>query len=246
MKELFAIYDALLDGPGEERIQACAAGTFWTGVQTEHALGLAMTTAGDTAPRLLSGDYAQMTLRQLARGVKSWNYAEAGFAMAAVNAWYNTLSRLDSLDAREPYEHFCTRGLDLTGKRLGLVGHLRMPREILTQAGEVFILERDPRPGDYPDAACDWILPTCDVVIITASTLVNKTLPHLLTLCGDAYTILTGPTCPMCPALLELGLDRLSGMVVQDQGSMLRRIREDLPGPPYPLGQTFLLSRDRV
>ena len=40
---------------------------------------------------------------------------------------------------------------------------------------------------------------------MTASPLVNKTLPHLLELSKDAYTILAGPSCPMCPQLLDFG-----------------------------------------
>ena len=89
---------------------------------------------------------------------------------------------------REVFDKYCTDGVALHGKHIGVVGHLNMPRSVYEQAASVRILERSPRPGDYPDSACDWLIPQCDVVIMTASTLVNKTLPHLLDLARNAYT----------------------------------------------------------
>lgn len=247
MDEFFTLYDLLLSGMDTaETATAALSGQCWTVVETETAFGMAMTTPGDTAPRMLTGDYAAMPLKTLAQASKSWNLREAGFGMAAVNAYYNTPQRLRMLNAYEPFENYCTAGLDLRGQRIGVVGHLNMPEAIRQQAAQVWILERNPRPGDYPDSACDAILPRCDTVIITASTLVNKTLPHLLSLCRNAYTILTGPTCPMCPALLELGIQRLSGLVITNWNGMREKILSDIPGTPYPMGVPFLLTGDRL
>ncbi len=246
MTDFFALYDALLEDIPPQPITALLPGIFWTGVETQDALGLAMTTPGDTAPPALPRWESAATLAELAPGIKSWNFREATAAMAAVNAHYNTPGRLAQLDAGEPFENYCTRGLDLRGKAIGVVGHLNMPESIRREAGRFFILERSPQPGDYPDSACDALLPGCDVVILTACTLVNKTLPHLLELCAGAYTILAGPTCPLCPRLLDFGIDRLSGLVITDRQAMKQRISQDLPGPPYPTGQPFLLTKEAL
>ena len=245
MKHFFELYDALIQGVGEGTVAETRCGQCWTAVETVDAFGMAMTTPVDTAPRMLDREYAGMALGELARAAKSWNLAEAGFGMAAINAHYNTERRLAALGAYEPFEKYCTDGLDLHGKHIGVVGHLNMPASIREQAASVRILERNPREGDYPDSACDWLLPQCDVVIITASTLVNKTLPHLLELSKDAYTILAGPSCPMCPELLDFGIDRLAGLVITDREGMRNKIRQEIPGPPYPLGRPFLLRRER-
>ena len=187
-----------------------------------------------------------MSLKELAAAAKSWNLTEAGFGMAAVNAFYNTPAKLEQLEAYEPFDNYCTDGVDLKDKRIGVIGHLNMPSSVYDQAKEIRILERNPRPGDYPDSACDFLLPQCDVVIMTASTLVNKTLPHLLELCKNAYTILAGPSCPMCPGLLELGIDRIAGLVITDTCGMKNKIIREIPGPPYPMGKPFLLTRERL
>ena len=247
MTDFFALYDLLIEGIHTDAVVTnTLMGECWTAVETAGHFGMAMTTPVDTAPRMLGGDYAGMQLKELAAAAKSWNLEEAGFGMAAVNAFYNTPEKLELLGAYEPFDNYCTDGVDLKDKRIGVIGHLNMPSSVHEQAKEVLILERNPRPGDYPDSACDFLLPACDVVIMTASTLVNKTLPHLLELCKNAYTILAGPSCPMCPGLLELGIDRIAGLVITDVKGMKDKILREIPGPPYPMGKPFLLTRERL
>ncbi len=245
MRDFFEIYDVLLRGISSgEKVVNTLKGQCWTAVETASAFGMAMTTPMDSVPPMIGGSYEGLPLRQLAQACKSWNLTEAGFGMAAVNCFYNTPKRLETMGAYEPFDKYCTDGLDLRGKHIGVVGHLNMPDSVREQAASVRILERDPRPGDYPDSACDWLLPQCDVVLITASTLVNKTLPHLLELCRDSYTILAGPTCPMCPDLLEMGIDRISGLVITNVEGMKEKIQKEVFGPPYPMGKPFLLRRE--
>ena len=247
MDDLFQLYDTLIGSiPAGHLITHSLSGDQWTAVETADTFGMAMTTPGDTIPSQFSTPYEGMELRDLAQASKSWNLTEASYGVAAINAFYNTPHRLDALQADLEFDLYCTHGLDLKGKRIGVVGHLNMPDFVREQATELLILERSPRPGDYPDSACEWILPTCDIVLITGSTLVNKTLPRLLQLCKNACTILTGPTVPLCPALLELGIDRIAGLVITDRAGMTCKIQTNRSGPPYPHGRPFLLSRDSL
>jgi len=247
MSNFFALYDTLIDGiSSDSTVTGTLVGQCWTAVETGNHFGIAMTTPVDTAPRMLSANHTGLSLRELAQAAKSWNLTEAGFGMAAINAYYNTPQQLEFLDAYEPFEKYCTDGVDLIGKHIGVVGHLNMPQTVYEQAASVRILERNPRPGDYPDSACDWLIPQCDVVIITASTLVNKTLPHLLDLAQNTYTILAGPSCPMCPELLNFGIDRIAGLVITNKEGMKEKIRKEIFGPPYPMGKPFLLTKERI
>lgn len=244
MSDFFRIYDTLLEGIREtEKINCAIAGANWAAVGTEERFGIALLTEGASRPPLLKGEREGMSLAKLAGAVCSWNLEEASYGLAAINAFYNTQERLEQLQCEEPFDNFCTGGLALRGKRLGVVGHLRMPAYIEEEAGEVLYLERKPGPGDFPDSACDWILPTCDIVLITGSALINKTLPHLLELCRDAYTILVGPSVPMCERLLDCGIDRLSGLVITEQDTLLQAIRCEKDRTPYPMGKAFLLSK---
>lgn len=83
-------------------------------------------------------------------------------------------------------------------------------------------------------AAAERGLPGCQVVIITALTLINHTIDHLLQLSGDAAVALVGPSTPMLPLLGERGVSHLFGMEVVDvdrtlavvsQGGGTRRLK---------------------
>lgn len=243
---MWQLYDRLLENlPGDGVVETVCSTNHWTMAAWENHLGLAMTTFGDTRPPVLSG-LEQRPVWEVAGGVKSWNLPEASAAMAVINGCYNTPARLEALRCAEPFENYCTRGLDMTGKTVGVIGHLGMPAEILRLAKEVYVLERNPRPGDYPDSACEYLLPKCDVVLITGSSFVNKTLPRLLELSKSAYTIVTGPTVPMCPELLNMNIQRLAGLVVTDRERASDHVKRGVPGNPYPFGIPFLLSEDHL
>ena len=239
--DFFALYDALLAGiDSAAPVLSIAMGEQWCLAAAGTGLGIAMHTPGASIPPLYPAGLAGLPLSQAARAVKSWNLEEASFGLAAANAFYNTPSRLAGLP---DYGHYAD-GLDFTGMTVGIVGHMHGPAGLREQARQVYVLERDPRPGDYPDSACELLLPRCDLVIITGSSLINKTLPRLLSLCPNAYTILTGPSVPLCPVLLDFGIDRLSGLVVTQREAMAAHVRQSIPGNPYSLGQGFLLRRD--
>lgn len=247
MQDFFALYDALLSGMGADAdkmtIEYALSGRCWAMCETAQSTGIAMEGGAASAPRLFEREFAGLTLREAAGAIKSWNLVEAGLGVAALNAYYNTTARMDALGCYEPYDNYCSRGLDFDGARIGVIGHMGLTAEIRGAAKEIFTLERAPKDGDYPDSACDFILPGCDYVFITGSTIMNKTLPHLLELCKNAVTILIGPSVPMCPALLDFGIARLSGMAVTDRAGMHEHVAGGVGGNPYRFGTSFLLTK---
>lgn len=241
--EFFRLYEAIAAGvESEEIIRRTASAELWSMVETEKASGIAMTTPCESIAPMYE-KYEGLSLKEAVKAVGSWNLTEASLALAAANAYYNTVDRMEALGAKEPYDNYCTAGLDFEGKTVGLIGHLRGPEDMYKKAKKVYILERSPHPGDYPDSACDFILPQCDIVLITGSSIINKTLPHLLELCRDAFTILTGPSVPLCPELLDLGIDRIAGMAVTNREGMRRHVLENAICTPYLYGESFMLQR---
>ena len=241
--DFLALYDALCAGvTGGDNIEKTISGERWALAETASSSGIAMFTAGSTIGRLYS-TLEGLSLEEAAQAVKSWNLEEASLGLAAANAFYNTAERIEAYGVGVPMDVFYTDGIDLRGKTVALIGHMHGPKGLREQAKAVYILERAPQEGDYPDSACDWILPQCDLVIITGSSLINKTLPHLLELSQDALTILTGPSVPLCPELLDFGLDRIAGMAVADRGAMRERVEKGLHGSPYGEGIPFLLKK---
>ena len=242
--DFFELYNVLSRGVDSDEpiLKSCTA-KIWAMARTENSLGFAAMTEGRSIGAMYPEGLAGKSLRMAAKAVFSWNNAEASAAHAALNAYYNTAARMEALGSFEEYEKYSTDGIDFTDKTVGIVGHMHGPKGMREKAKQVFVIEREPQPGDYPDPACDFLLPQCDIVLITGSSLINKTLPHLLELCRDATTILTGPTVPMCPALLDFGIDRLAGLVVTDADGLEDRIISDRPGNPYGCGKSFLLKK---
>ena len=113
MNDFFELYNRLIDGIHTDAVvTGTLSGQCWTAVETDTSFGMAMTTPVDTAPRMYEKDFIGMPLAELAKASKSWNLTEAGFGMAAINAYYNTPARLEALRAYEPLKN--TVPTDLT------------------------------------------------------------------------------------------------------------------------------------
>ena len=218
-------YEILREGlPGELRIKNFVHGVSWTAaVLSDGSVGVAMHTTGETVPRMFD-TLVGRPLKEAGQALMSWNMEEATEALAAVNAWYNRpdcgfVSEVKTLD-----------GVDLRGRTVGMIGmmigHSNMTAEDFACAKQLYIMDREEKPGALPDSACEFYLPLCDLVIITGSAAINKTMPRLLELSRHAQVILTGPSVSCCPALLGLGIDRMHGRVITQPEAMMRAIAE--------------------
>ena len=226
MSGLKRYYEILQAGlPGSLSVQRLVHGISWTAaVLSDGSCGVAMHTAGEQTGRMFDCLEGR-PLTAAGEALLSWNMEEASEALAAVNAHYN---RADCGYVKP--ECKTLEGIDLRGRTVGMIGkmlgHSNMTAEDFAQAKALYILEREEKPDTLPDSACEYILPRCDLVIITGSAAINKTLPRLLELSRNAQVILTGPSVSCCPALLDLGIDRLHGRVITQPEAMISAIVE--------------------
>jgi uncharacterized protein (DUF4213/DUF364 family) len=111
------------------------------------------------------------------------------------------------------------------GRRVAIVGHFPFVERIRAKAGECWVLELEPGPGDEPAERAGEILPLADVVAITGTTLINHSFDPLIELCrDDAYVLLLGASAPLTPLLLERGVDAISGTRVVDVDIAMRAV----------------------
>lgn len=224
-------YNILLDGlPTGISVREIVHGFSWTAAKLNNgSIGVAMHSFGNTAPRMFSG-LEGMDVRKAAQAVMSWNIEEANEAMAVINACYNTVENRAALGAlANAASDGALSEIDLRGKTIGFIGHLvsnhsGITPELLAPAKKYYIMEREPQSGDLPDTACEYVLPECDLVVITGSAAMNKTLPRLLELSEHAQVILTGPSVPLCSQIMELGISRLFGNVIVQSDELCRSI----------------------
>ena len=219
-------YDILLNGlPDDLTVERLVHGVSWTAaVLSDGSTCVAMHTSGETVPRMFE-NMTGLPLKEAGKAMLSWNMEEASEALAAVNAFYH--SRAEGFvvpDAKT------LDGVDLHGRTVGMVGkmigHGNMTEEDFACVKKLYVMDREEKPGALPDSASEYYLPLCDLVIITGSAAINKTMPRLLELSRNAQVILTGPSVSCCPELLKLGIDRLHGRYMTQPEDMLRAIVE--------------------
>ncbi len=92
----------------------------------------------------------------------------------------------------------------------------------------IFERRPDPEHGILSDSESANLLPGCQVVILTATALINHTIDNLLDLCGNAREIaILGPTTPFVPeAFRRRGVTLLSGLEVVDSGKILQIVSQ--------------------
>jgi uncharacterized protein (DUF4213/DUF364 family) len=218
------IYDELIETiPADVTVSASSAGLRWCQVlSSEGGLGISYTIAEQSRPpQHQAKTFVGSSLRDVASLAKSWNLAEAGLGMAAVNAWHSQTDRAQNngfskCRVNSWDQAFAPFAEVVTGKVVSVIGHFPFVPNVLGRAGELHVIERHTQPGDYPDPACEYLLPGSDFVFISSSAFVNKTMPRLLELSRDARTIVLGPSTPLSTALLDRGVDVITGLVSPD------------------------------
>lgn len=229
---MWELYDSLIEPiPDDVRIEDYLTGNHWTSVTAEGCMGVVGTNPLQTIVRNQKS-ILEMSWREAAELIKSWNFAEASIGAAAVNAFYNHQENIERLAQegtvrqRSDEEAFFAHKEDIKGKKVATIGHFCFAMKYLKEAGEYVILERDPVEGDYPDSACEYVLPDMDYVFITGFTLVNKTLPRLLELSKTARVILVGPSVPLASRLFDFGVEELAGTLITDKKLTTGLIKE--------------------
>jgi uncharacterized protein len=117
--------------------------------------------------------------------------------------------------------------LPIDQKVVGMVGFFEpFIQELRLRAKDLYVFEKRPlAPGVLPDWAAERIIPKCDVVILTAISLINGTLDRLLQL-SRGEVALVGPTTPLSPVLREYGVKHLFGSVVTDAAAVMNIVSQ--------------------
>ncbi|MGR8998432.1 MAG: Rossmann-like domain-containing protein [Gammaproteobacteria bacterium] len=220
MEKPTRIYELLLDyAASDTQVTELIIGLVWTVCKAQH-LGLAMSPGIPVRTLSWPGTVVGKTVGELAAWITDWEPYKATVAMAAINCSLNrfeipagiTLLAAADKGNLAVFEHFLPQ---LKDKKVVVIG--RYPGiECYAEEINLSILERQPVLNDYPDPACEFLLPDADWVFLTASSITNKTFPRLAELSQNAKTVLMGPTVPWLPQFHEFGIDYLAGLEVVD------------------------------
>jgi hypothetical protein len=201
-------------------------GVFHTAVLTRNC-GLAATLPRDALRQLppLVQEPGSLLLKapgELVRMAYSESILEAAIGMAAINSLLET-------DEASCIELNAAKLIIEKGenKRVAIVGHFPFLPKVREKVKELWVIEKNPREGDFEEAEADRLIPIADVVAITGTSLTNHTIDHLLMLCRpDAFVVLLGDTAPLSPVVFEYGVDAVSGTKVIDTGLALQCVSQ--------------------
>ncbi len=170
-----------------------------------------------------AGSLAGMDAQKAVGWAMETNLAKAAVGIATINAL--TSWGLSGSTKANAIDEIDIRPDDV----LGMVGYfLPILQKRGPLASKTYIFDRVPSHDTLPDWAEDIYLPECDVVIITGTTLLNKTADHVLSLCSRAHEIvLMGPTTCLVPEVFKkYGVTLLAGSRVTDAKKALQAVSE--------------------
>lgn len=206
-------------------VRHLVTGAHWTAVSSRNC-GLAATLIGKGphgSRRVRDvGSLHEKSAQELARWTLSDNLLEASIGMAALNS----LLEADESHSAEinAADVLADKG---KGKNIAIVGHFPFVDRLRELAKNLWVIEKEPQPGDLPEQAADDYLPQADVVAITGTALINHTIKPLLALCNNVPLVMViGPSTPLSPVLFDFGVHIISGARVTDETAVYTTIQQ--------------------
>jgi uncharacterized protein (DUF4213/DUF364 family) len=171
-----------------------------------------------------AGTLAGRPAADLAQWAKSTDLLDSAVGLATLNALIGAPVAATDADLLAELRVTSTDVVGMVGYFGPFIGPLR------SRVKALHVFERRPAgdSGVLPESAAVEILPQCGVVILTATTLLNRTLDDLLACCRSAREVaIVGPSTPLLPAVFASGgVTLLSGVQVVDGQRVLRVISE--------------------
>jgi uncharacterized protein (DUF4213/DUF364 family) len=165
-----------------------------------------------------SGRLIGMSALALARRALSWNPLEAGLGLAALNSLITAAGQPGNVFDRLPEM--------AKGHRVTVIGRFPFNDAVRQAAAESWFLEMEPRRDELPPPAAEVVIPRSDILVVTATALINHTLPRLLQLAAGARAIVLGPSTPMSATLSRHGADVLAGIRVADREALFQSVAQ--------------------
>lgn len=206
------------------------AGLGYTGVLLEdNSCGLAYSFRNELGPCCGMVDEAGELIGKQCKDLILWakdeNLAKASIGVAAMNAVlhkditdYDKKNFMDAIDIKP-------------GETFGMIGNFHpIANKVSKMTDKIYIFERNGVEGKniYPDWEIDKHLPKCDVVVITGTSIINKTIDHILENSKNAREIyILGPSTTMCPQVFKkYGVKALAGSIVTNPKKVLEVISQ--------------------
>lgn len=217
-------------------------GPFWTLVETPVGSGLASTQFADAPTHGRhsqnmpgAGHLTSLSARTLAENVLEPPSPARSVGLAALNALLPRPSRGPALTSANASDWLRANA---KGLRIGIVGWFPFIDALRADGYRLDIFEKSAATGFALTPSRARRLAACNILCITAATLLNDTLDPILAASPDSRKLLVGPSAPLTPLALSLGFEAICGCQVRraaplipliQQGACFRQLRHETP-----------------
>jgi hypothetical protein len=199
-------------------VKRVCVGLHWTVVESRYT-GMAHTYKTNHKVELeASGTLVERSALELALRLRSWEPLESSLGLAALNSLIESTGSPVNI-----FEHILKTAAD---KTITVIGRFPSNNLIAQVAARAYFLEIDPQDGELPCCASEEVIPASDIVVITATALINKTLPRLLELSKHATSIVLGPSTPMNDILFHHGANIVAGIRVTNADALISSVMQ--------------------
>jgi uncharacterized protein (DUF4213/DUF364 family) len=169
-----------------------------------------------------AGSIAGRPAAEVAAWARSADPVVAAAGLATINALVDPPATAVESDLLALLEVEAGDAVGMVGFFGPLIGPLR------ARCRHLHVFERQPGEGMLPEAEARELLPRCDVVIVTATAILNRTIDELLGFCQGAREVaVLGPSTPFVPEVFQSrSVTLLSGVHVVDAERVLRIVCE--------------------
>lgn len=210
----------------DAKVKDIRQGLFHTGVLTRNC-GLAATLPRDAlkqSPPLVKspGNLLDLSAFELANMAFSESIPEAAIGMAAINS----LIDIDESNCSElnASELIIEKGIN---KNVVIIGHFPFVPRLREIAGDLWVIEKNPMPGDYTEDTAEEVIPEADVLAITGTAITNHSIEDLLKMKKESsFTVVLGDSAVLSPILFDYGIDAVAGTKVIDSELALRCVSQ--------------------
>lgn len=194
-----------------QKINNLCVGVRWIAVLTEK-VGLSMTYDNNKHQSGIedAGNFQGKNVEEVLNYLKTFDTLKIGIGLATLNSLIEIPKNFESINI---FDYLFEKGKD---KRIVFIGHFEDIKKLEGIAKEIIIIERKPREDDYLDTFQEYLIPKGDIVAITGSTFVNKSIKRILELSKGKFVIVFGPSTPLSTVLFDYGVDMIGGIIPKD------------------------------
>jgi uncharacterized protein (DUF4213/DUF364 family) len=206
------LYDIILTSIDDKPIEDLQIGEAYVGAKINNRVGVSHRIENQDISLY---DYTKFKGKKVTELIYSNDPLENAIGTAAINAQIRP--KKQNLKKGNIFHVI----LEMADKydNIGIIGKFPIIDKLRQLNLEIFAFELKNIPGFLPAERAFKILPNCDLIIITGTAFVNKTLEHLLKLC-NGYTLVVGPTTPLSDLLFDFGVDVLAGIICKDDRTL--------------------------